>query len=594
MPDKRFLGLGFTFTANDKGLQKKLQSISTLVSDISDGLSDVNNQFAKMSGPKNVTVRKKTIGSTSKKSSTTGNIQCCSELIKIGNLQNFYLGQVQKSINSMHSTLKNKSFKGGGKSPSRSTRPIEPPETRRLSGLFEDVEDKVSKSSKEFLSSIEKSGILGQKGIESFRKNLETLSVTLDETGTFTKSTDRRVKELILSAMNADSAINKTNKHLTEFKVVLGAVGEYLGEIKNSGEEFLRSLGVDFAKIIPEQFKAAFRLASTVIMAPFKTLAKVLGFKKKSEETKRLDKIVTILNKLSSRVGGPGTRTRNLFTVSEETAQNTKVKEKKGIFGMLAGLFAGLIPVVEGVIAALLSIPAVFVAIAAVTGIVKGVTKSWEVIKDIFSRLGNIFTNLVKTVGNIVGIVFPDLGKTILGFVDGLQKMSIVDIFNRISLAFEHGVMDLIAIVDRVVIAFDHVFSDLADLGQWAKKIIPGFVSSFFGPKENKNIVPNTATLPADNKDLKTGIDTVADKTDDLRDSLVKTSSDHNKNLKEQIKLQQQTNTHLDNLIDLIAAQKPNTVPPQIRANIDGRRMGIFFDQMSNEAEGAGRTATGT
>src|SRR6185295_5386148 len=43
MPNKRFLGLGFTFSATDRGLEKKLLGIQSALSGIADSLKAINS-----------------------------------------------------------------------------------------------------------------------------------------------------------------------------------------------------------------------------------------------------------------------------------------------------------------------------------------------------------------------------------------------------------------------------------------------------------------------------------------------------------------------------------------------------------------------
>lgn len=603
MPDKKFLGLGFTFTANDKGLQKKLQSISTLVSDISDGLSDVNGQFAKMSGPKNLTVKKKT--TTSKSSSKSGGgMNCCSDLVKIGNLQNFYLGQVQKSINAMHSTLRNRSFGGGTARAAPHLKLVKPitPATSPISGVFEDIENKISKNAKDFLESIEKSGVLGKKGIESFRKNLADLSIRLDEAGNFSGSTERRIKELILAATNADKTLEKTNKNLYAFKFVLGAIGDYLDEIKSSGDAFLKSIGLDFAKIIPEQFKAAGKFAATLISGPFKFVSKLLGFKKKSEEVKELERIKTVLNKLSGRVGGPGTRTKNLYSELTGIDENTKPKDKaQGFFGKIKDFLASLF---EGLGAAALFL----------LGPLKWVGKAFGLIGDALKFVLSPFKNLAKflpdfasglgrmiarftEIAAAIYVFSAAISGAISGFTstwpllkEGLQDFwkGIKDISGAIigwleSFTVVKKAVDLLG--DGLMVLWKVIRSGWEALTGlftgWTGQALSGLGKGLSSLAENINKTQTPGTP--------SNVIPFPDKSDDLRDSLLKTSKNQIDAYSHQSGILKQMVDRLDAMID-IQSNRSNTVPPQIKIGIDSRRLGLQIDQQGIEKTGAART----
>jgi hypothetical protein len=589
VPDKKFLGLGFTFTANDKGLQKKLQSISTLVSDISDGLSDVNGQFAKMSGPKNVTVKKKTIASRSK----SVGMNCCADLIKIGDSQYAALGQIQSTLYKMHSTLRTKSFGSGGKSPVPYMRLVKPiqPKSKNVSGIFEDIEDSISNSSKDFIAEMTKSGFLGPKGIESFTKNISALSITLDEAGNFTKSTQRQLKELFIAATNADKSLFKITKHFYALKAVFDPIVDYLGEIKSSGETFLKSLGIDIRSMVPEQFKAAFGLIKTIITGPFKLFSKIFGLKKKSDETKRLDKLIKFTNTLnvngkkttasivqnskqvkftSNRIGGPGTKTRNLFTYVRDIYGAIKNKGKTTATGGLMDLLkAGLIGLASGLIG----------------GIGSLLTGAFGLLKGPIKMLADGFMDLLGWVGKNSASLLSLASAAAVAYAvfDGFKD--VID-YSKMNEEQEAAWRKKLAQPTTFKDVFSHPIDSLTKSLEKVSLDIGDTLSSVL---VNDKIVKQNKDLLQDmQKQIDVGRSAIDKRKLEL--GIPIENKQQLRQLKENSELQKQTNANLTQLIELIAAQKPNSVPPQIRANIDGRRMGLYFEQLSNEAEGTART----
>lgn len=288
MADKKFLGLGFSFAANDKGLEKKLKSIRAQVRGINDGLSTLSRRSTKAS----------------------------SSLTKV---RGPFISRGMQSSRRPMATHRSGSTAASHRTPTTPHQPAS--QNVRLSDLLGNggIESKLTSDHQKAFGKVQK--VLGKSGTKSMLAHIEDMVVTLDKDGKISeKSMHRMVENAAFFAKYSMSA----SKSLRTLKAAFLGVKDWVSDIAHNVKHTLATLGVDFEKIIPPQVQAAFGLVKSVLGGPINLMQRGLGFKGRGKHDTLKGLLQDMMNKKN---------------------------DKKGIFGNLLGILGKLASMVGTILA---------------------------------------------------------------------------------------------------------------------------------------------------------------------------------------------------------------------------------------------------
>jgi hypothetical protein len=305
MPNKRFLGLGFSFAATDRGLEKKLVGIASALRDISGSLNGIGTAGTKAG----------------------------------------------KSMGGMKAPRVSRGTQTGtnAKAPSAQAQP-KAQGTRYA--IFEDITsgfEKVSGETRAIFKNMEEA--LGPKASKEMFKNMRGFRVEINQLGNISDYSKMRLKR------NTEEFI-KSIDHLEEFKKKFGIVQKvltvfknWMTDIGNSAGRFLHSIGVDLGSMIPEQFKAAFGLFESVVLSPIRkgvssAFSGISGLFMKKKQKESQD---AIMSKWMGKSPGAKHNVLSYLKDISESSGGSKSKEggdgKKGFFGAIKSFLSGALGV---------------------------------------------------------------------------------------------------------------------------------------------------------------------------------------------------------------------------------------------------------
>jgi hypothetical protein len=360
MANKRFLGLGFTFAATDKGLEKKLKGIKNTLQDIEESLSSISsssNKAGQALGKMNVTSSSSSSSGGGQKSSRSGRHSAA---------------DVQARYERMFS--------------------------KSTSGLFDTVSDlfeKMNKESQGSLKSLKESmeSVFDKDNLRTWEKNLNGMRIALDNTGQISARSMKNILEMTKGWAETNDQMSHFLKNFNSFRKGLEIFRKYLSEVRGALGDFFDSIGVDFSKIIPSQFKAMFKVVDVAVLKPLKSIfsslaESIFGKMQKSYQEKLTEKLLkTIGTKL-----GSNTTIQALLQSMLKAMEANKPEERKGFWKSLFG------PILK-----VLSL--VLIPFALLAGAIKGFKATSE-----FLRVGKLFSWLEKPLKPVVKL-FEALGK---------------------------------------------------------------------------------------------------------------------------------------------------------------------------------------
>lgn len=493
MPNKRFLGLGFTFTATDKGLEKKLTSVSSILSDINEELDQVNSKFGKM----NQLFK----GSSKKKSGTSSASDRRPSGGRPSKTRQSKLDQVIPVHVMNFSDLKKGTFISGTKSPMKESGP-----NQRINLEEDDQLHKLSTTSHQVFSDIQKT--LGKNNL-AFRDSIKDSMFELDSLGNFT---EKSILDLHRYAKSSSDSVAKSNKEMSllgkRIPLVFATIKEYLSDVGENAEHFLSSLGLNIRELIPPQISAAFKLVKSVLAGPAKMMKSLImkPFEKKQEATKtetdkNIRKILFHSQQTNQKLGR-NTKADNIFQKTSDLLDVEKKKqdEKPGVFGKIGDflkklLFSPFTLLTAG--AGLL-----WKAFKMLTSPVQTIGKLFNFFKgplsmasEAFGSLGEILSNVAKPFLEIAAEIAV-FGAAIFGFVKGILKTKeewksfftgIFDlgksIFNLVGAVFNKVVGKIGDIINDFMAAHPAVKGFVDGVSDIAKSIGSGLADAF------KNII---------------------------------------------------------------------------------------------------------
>jgi hypothetical protein len=574
MPDKRFLGLGFTFAATDKGLEKKLTTVSKTLSQISETIDEINAGSAKMSGSLSRIRTPKAASSV--KSSARRSVQvspkkddCCERL----------LGFLKKN------------WRSGTRAPMREALKSEPRRSRvmvddgerKLSADFGKLEPRFLKNTRAFMKNLKQS--TDPKLYDSFIAKLQDVRVTFTKTKNgfieFTDETQEQLTKILAQYIQMAPLAEVTGINLKKATVALKAFGSYLSDVGSSVKELAESVGFNISKMIPPQFYAALGVVKSVISGPIK-LIKLLADKSREKFDKKIR-----LEMLKSL--GKGTTSKNVNKLLEKIAGELEgnKKEKGSILSpILAGLgivaaaligpFYAMIKAVKsaGIAISELSVfkeSKIASKIAEWSGKIaesfKGLVKAFEFAKWIGKLAeGSVFLRVLK--------IFGKIGEMAGKFVPLLGEILILwDAFSAIRKAVEDstGVFDFLR---KAVLGF----VDNLLIGLPSKLLGPDLWKKIYGPtKEEMKTTPIPATSTSVTTDSTTPMAAMR-----LQQGVLEMNQKTADAMKDQVRLQQENNDLIQQLIDKMSGKKDDSSGKwNVMLGFDARKYGISLDQAS-------------
>ncbi len=404
MPSKRFLGLGFTFSATDRGLEKKLKSVHNQLRGISTSLGSIKQN-----------------GTSAQKA-----------------LRNVGTGKAprQQQQGGRRPSVQTRKQPGApvSQGPAPQPNPVQPPNTnsklkRRLleKELFEvgkrvhsKVFDYNSDRTKEFLNKI------------------QDLPVQLNQSGKIALSDYKRLVKLAGLYQKQAKLVEKSVKRAQILLFFTEDIPNWLRKIKGSFFGFLDTLGLRLDNIIPEPFKALFVLVKDVMSLPMRMMSKLVGLDKLTDKIKDFffgaseqKQVKIAIDDLKNEIGGTQTGSSNSLLkkiLEAVSGQKTPQKESSGFMagilgflkpklGAIVGLFSSLLggivgsgtfgKIVKGFIS-LANSPIGVIAFkllkfaGALTIGITAVTTFWEVFSEKGFSLASVFEALWKTFDNLL------------------------------------------------------------------------------------------------------------------------------------------------------------------------------------------------
>lgn len=277
--NKRFLGLGFTFTAQDRGLGKKLTEYSDTLKSIKESLDSI-----KASGATGVVMGEpisQARGYAPKPS-----------------------GAVQAESSGMSSAIPTDRIKA------------EKPKGQVV----------YSDETKQFLSKLSKA--VPQHLFGGITTELKDLHLKFDSFGNMLDESKKRLLDHASKMVEAEKAMKKT-----KFVQSLRAAVEYLRGIGHAFSNLLDSFGVRLRDMIPPQLSAAFGVIKAIVAGPLNLLKSITGntingLMKK--QVNAVDKLKEDLNEQIGNKSGP-----SLKDLLMDAGKPEKEKENGGLFARL-------------------------------------------------------------------------------------------------------------------------------------------------------------------------------------------------------------------------------------------------------------------
>ena len=419
--NKRFLGLGFTFSATDKGLEKKLKNIKNLFQDINFTTNGMAKNIPKikvdgekfkqdktrLSSTENIKTEKKEEDKTFYKQSATKDSA-------------IYLQEIMKS--------------------------------------YTEALGEIGASYKHDAEKIISKGIKQGKSIGAISYELRANAERMAESATV------------------------MGREFRFIKATVGYIKGWSGQVISKFEGFLDTLGVHLRDLIPKEFTAALGLFKAMI-SPIKDAAMfVVGSFKKSMDEKLQDKLSKHIDNISEVIGDNKSK-MNLQEALNAILAASLSKEKGdsglgniGMLGGLAALLLGLIPPL-GQLFKFITLWSSRSKIGKIAGFVGNMfgklfnplTKRLAPVINWFSKLGAAiresqfiariisFGNTIFTYGTKIGSVFAKIAEVFMPVVKMLSKIQGVAKFLSILKLFSVGFLKAMPIVGWLLLLIDVV-----------------------------------------------------------------------------------------------------------------------------------------
>lgn len=415
MADKRFLGLGFTFAATDKGLEKKLESVHSHLRGISSSLQAINQ-----SGP-----------AASK--SFTGMFKAQPRKAGSGTSQSQPKSSTIKGI--PRTTLP------GSRQPQAQSGSFDKTDAMSIKKALSET-GALSKASQSFVTDIVK--VLSGKGMVSSAIE-DFLKVKIDVQRKDKRLTKESRINLLRQASTFAVASDDISATIKKIATAFSGVSEYLGDVKRSTADFLRTIGFDLDRLIPDELKAAGRLVGSIFKPILSIPKMIFGQAKKTMADKlqadanaRLMQIANaqllgneLLQRMSAQMGGSGSATENLFSAAQTTAVNTRPDGKKsggGILGKLLGGLGSLGGMFSGLAAMATRLPIIGPLLSGLGAAASALMSPFKMIGGFLARSAPLFGNLARYLamsGAEVlawAAIIAVAGTAVAGFMTGLYN----------------------------------------------------------------------------------------------------------------------------------------------------------------------------
>lgn len=436
MADKKFLGLGFTFSAKDGGLEKKLKNINKAMQAISKTMDDMGE-------------REVGIGAVTRRAKP----------------------------------------KAKGVAP-RKRIGIKPPKEEKkkqkkedlISGRFKNVSKGFSDESKKFMDALGDG--FRKVDLKNFQQMINDTTIEIDKNGNITKQSKEKLIDMAHRVNEAASAFDSLSFWVKKSQAVFEFLSETVKDIGHNLSATMEAFGLDLSSIIPKEFKALFGLAKSLItplfVGPMK-LAKafigtVFGGKKDSKES-QLESLRTDQTKtgktIEKTIGKPKkgkTAIDWLYEIATTIGKKGDDKDTGigwklalGGLGLLAGITAGLI--------------SQFKKLFFVEKIAGAFAKLWEAMKE--------FTIVKKIAG-----FFSEIGVAVVKVIEWLKGFKVVGaVFAKMS-EFGVAIGEIIAkIVSNPI--FEKMFALGSAIGKklfWPLLLLDAFMSLYDAVQEGGTV----------------------------------------------------------------------------------------------------------
>lgn len=347
--NKRFLGLGFTFNATDKGLEKKLTNVRNLFRDINklSGNVSKNTGKIKMSGP--------------------------------------------SSIGSMKSKTSDKVLKSG---------------QQKTGGIAA----KTAAESVDFLRDIigQYTKALGPEIGAAYKKSAGDVLDFAIKKG---RSADRVLEDLTFNAEKMSKSAKFMGTQFESIKRVFVYIKKWANDVIDSFANFLDSLGVNLRDMIPKEVIAAFGVLKS-IARPLKDfgsmiISKIFGAKDKKLQDKLSGRVDRVTRSIGDNKSLP-TPQKSLATLvdMQESKQDGK---KAGPFDKLKNFLQSL-PLIGGLFSGLGSLKKLFDAFSSMK--LPNMTKLFEIFESLSGPLEMLWNGIKFLSRNFLELVAPIIALT--------------------------------------------------------------------------------------------------------------------------------------------------------------------------------------
>lgn len=590
MPNKRFLGLGFTFTATDKGLEKKLSSVSSLLTDISDELDTVNKKF-------------KSFGSA---------------------VPNRKKAQSQSARPAARPQAQSRK-RGGATRPSPMMQSFQPQTENKFSFDYDLGMEKLGKESQKFVDNL--AGKLGKQGFAFKESLIKESGLFTDQFGELTQESEKKLIGVALQYSKTTAAVLGDFKKLGKALQLIGATTlEYLSDVKDSFGNFLGSLGLHLNEIIPPQFMAFGKLLKTVIGGPLvglfkgaKNLIKKPFAKKTEEQQGALEKDLKgtkIFASVDKKLG-KNTKSESLYAKTAELVdieKEKKVEEKQGVLGKIGSMLKKLLMSPFTLIAGAASLlwkglSALFSPLKTLRAIFSGVSSFLEgpfgkALKGFGRGFGELLAEVAVFGSAIYGFVkgiiatkeewgefftgIGDIAKSVWGLMKSLFSSATGGIFDSLLAANP--------VLDSFVTALKGVAEFLLNLPMLLlKTIASGFenIAGFLGigaGMAGKAMSAFSKTIDSVTATVAKPADTTAkpdNRVQGLRDGMaVQQQTDSLKSSEQQVSLMQENNGLLNQLLGTMAKAPPGGQSVSVVIGSDARKQGIALEKQELDMHG--------
>jgi len=409
MASKRFLGLGFTFAAQDKGLEKKLKSINSLFGEISRTTTLISRKSGKLFG----------LASEMQKGASSGG------------------GAFVGSAGGRRGTGKAKVQTDG----------------QRPGGLgYRQAADhpRIAKASdnQKILNDLAASLAHALEGYgPAFEKDARRIIDKAVKTG---RSVGAVVSDMTNNAEKMAESASVLGNNFKLIKMGFTYIKEWVTDIGHSVNNFLNTLGVNLHEMIPKEFLAAGAVFQSMIR-PLGDLGKsVVGMFTKKEDAKVQDRLTGKVGKITSALGDSKSMPtiQKLLAMQLGVLDNEKKDSGGGIMDKLKGLLAD-IPLIGPLLAG-----AVGMFAKALGGVVKAVESGPGIFSTLWSGIKGVAGYLMAFAGYIWDVI-----KVVRMF---LQSGTVIETLQGLLIAGWNALIEVVAVAVEGLFSFAGYIAEFA------------------------------------------------------------------------------------------------------------------------------------